>query len=84
MVSLFRYFNAYEENGNLFASTTRGYAPVKIYGEPGSSKTSYRQLLDPIFADALIRIEAAGLPICLHVHDSVTLEVAENEGAGGT
>jgi hypothetical protein len=27
-----------------------------------------------------MRIEDAGLPICLHVHDSVTLEVGENEG----
>jgi len=33
-----------------------------------------------IFADAIIRCEAAGLPVCLHVHDSITVEVGENEG----
>ncbi len=74
-----RYFNAYEQNGNLFASTTRGYAPVKIYGAR-LFQNLVQATARSIFADALIRIEAAGLPICLHVHDSVTLEVAENEG----
>ena len=74
-----RYVNAYEENGNLFASTTRGYAPVKIYGAR-LFQNLVQATARSIFADALIRIEAAGLPICLHVHDSVTLEVAENEG----
>jgi DNA polymerase len=74
-----RYFNAYEENGNLFASTTRGYAPVKIYGAR-LFQNIVQATARSIFADALIRIEAAGLPICLHVHDSVTLEVGENEG----
>ena len=33
-----------------------------------------------IMADSLLKIEAAGLPVVLHVHDSVTVEVAENEG----
>ena len=74
-----RYFNAYEENGNLLASTTRGYAPVKIYGAR-LFQNLVQATARSIFADALIRIEAAGLPICLHVHDSVTLEVGENEG----
>ena len=46
----------------------------------GCFKIWYRQPPEQIFADALMRIEAAGLPICLHVHDSVTVEVAENEG----
>ncbi len=30
--------------------------------------------------EMLIKAEAAGLPVCLHVHDSITVEVAESEG----
>jgi len=73
------YFNAHEKDGDLYASTVRGYEPVKIYGArlfQNMVQATARQ----IFADALMRIEDAGLPICLHVHDSVTVEVAENEG----
>jgi DNA polymerase len=73
------YFNAHEKDGDLYTSTVRGYEPVKIYGArlfQNMVQATARQ----IFADALMRIEDAGLPICLHVHDSVTVEVAENEG----
>jgi DNA polymerase len=74
-----RYFNAYEQNGELYASTTRGYEPVKLYGAR-LFQNIVQATARSIFADALIRIEDAGLPVCLHVHDSVTLEVGENEG----
>jgi DNA polymerase len=33
-----------------------------------------------VFGEMLIKAEAAGLPVCLHVHDSITVEVAESEG----
>ena len=74
-----RYFNAHEKDGDIYASTTRGYEPVKIYGAR-LFQNIVQATARSIFADALIRIEDAGLPICLHVHDSVTVEVAENEG----
>ena len=74
-----RYFNAFEKNGELFASTTRSYEPVKLYGAR-LFQNLVQATARSIFADALIRIEAAGLPVCLHVHDSICLEVAEDEG----
>ena len=74
-----RYFNAFEKNGELFASTTRSYEPVKLYGAR-LFQNLVQATARSIFADALIRIEAAGLPVCLHVHDSICLEVARDEG----
>ena len=74
-----RYFDAHEKDGDLYASLTRGYEPVKLYGAR-LFQNLVQATARSIFADALIRIEAAGLPVCLHVHDSVTVEVAENEG----
>ena len=74
-----RYFNAHEKDGDLYASLTRGYEPVKLYGAR-LFQNLVQATARSIFADALIRIEAAGLPVCLHVHDSICLEVAEDEG----
>ena len=74
-----RYFNAHEKDGDLYASTTRGYEPVKIYGAR-LFQNIVQATARSIFADALIRIEAASLPVCLHVHDSICLEVGVDEG----
>jgi len=74
-----RYFDAHEKDGDLYASLVKGREPVKLYGARLFQNLVQAQARQ-IFSDALIRIEAAGLPVCLHVHDSVTVEVSENEG----
>ena len=74
-----RYFDVTDDQGELSASTVKGERRKRIYGgllTENLVQCTAREL----FAEALIRIEAAGLPVCLHVHDSVTVEVAESEG----
>ena len=74
-----KYFNLREKSGELLASTVPGAGDKKLFGGL-LAENLVQATAREVFADALIRIEAMGLPICLHVHDSVTVEVAENEG----
>ena len=66
-----RYFNAHEKDGDFYASLTRGYEPVKLYGARLFSK--------PCAGNRKIHIRRCPypnrgrrLPVCLHVHDSVS------------
>ena len=79
-----RYFNVqHEEKGELTGQKVRGYGSMKLYGGL-LTENLVQATAREIIADALLKIEAAGLPVVLHVHDSVTVEVAENGGSGGT
>ena len=63
----------------MTAATVKGGPRKKIYSGQlveNLVQASARE----IFGHMLIKAEAAGLPICLHVHDSITVEVAESEG----
>ena len=74
-----RYFNIEDNKGELTGQKVKGQGRMKLYGGLLAENLVQATARD-IFADALLKIEAAGLPIVLHVHDSVTVEVAENEG----
>ena len=74
-----KYFNLREKSGELLASTIPGAGDKKLFGGL-LAENLVQATAREVFAEALIKIEAMGLPICLHVHDSVTVEVAENEG----
>jgi DNA polymerase len=75
-----RYFNVQvDDKGEITAQKVRGQGRSKLYG--GLLMENLVQCQSrQIFSDAIIRAEAAGLPVCLHVHDSITVEVAEQEG----
>ena len=75
-----RYFNVQvDDKGEITAQKVRGQARSKLYGGLLMENLVQCQARQ-IFSDAIIRAEAAGLPVCLHVHDSITVEVAEQEG----
>ena len=75
-----RYFNVQvDDKGEIAAQKVRGQGRTKLYGGLLMENLVQCQARQ-IFADAIIRAEAAGLPVCLHVHDSITVEVAEQEG----
>ena len=75
-----RYFNVQvDDKGEITAQKVRGQGRTKLYGGLLMENLVQCQARQ-IFADAIIRAEAAGLPVCLHVHDSLTVEVAEQEG----
>ena len=74
-----RYFDVKDDGRELTGQKVRGQGRMKLYGGlllENLVQATARELM----ADALLKIEAAGLPVVLHVHDSVTVEVAENEG----
>jgi len=77
--NLIRSSNVNETGKALTAPKVRGQGSMKLYGGLLVENLVQATARD-IMADALLRIEAAGLPVVLHVHDSVTVEVAENEG----
>ena len=75
-----RYFNVeVDGKGEITAQKVRGQGRTKLYGGLLMENLVQCQARQ-IFADAIIRCEVAGLPVCLHVHDSITVEVGENEG----
>ena len=81
-----RYFDVIEDtqgtcygSGELSGSKVKGQGRMKLYGGL-LTENLVQSTAREIMADSLLKIEAAGLPVVLHVHDSVTVEVAENEG----
>ena len=74
-----RYFDVKDDGRELTGQKVRGQGRMKLYGGlllENLVQATARELM----ADSLLKIEAAGLPVVLHVHDSVTVEVAESEG----
>jgi DNA polymerase len=53
-----------------------GMRDIKLYGGTLSENMS-QGLARDIFSDMMLRIDAAGYPIILHVHDEVVCEVPE-------
>ena len=74
-----KYFDLSEKDGDLVAAVTKGEKTKRLFGGL-LVENLVQATAREIFADALLRLEAMGLPVCLHVHDSVTVEVAESEG----
>jgi len=74
-----RYFEVKEEAGRLSGTTVRGGPRKKLWGGL-LTENLVQATAREIFADGLLKVAAANLPICLHVHDSITVEVAEAEG----
>ena len=74
-----RYFEVKEEGGRLSGTTVRGGHRKKLWGGL-LTENLVQATAREIFAEGLLKVAAANLPICLHVHDSITVEVAEAEG----
>jgi DNA polymerase len=68
-----------EKKDEMSGATVKGGPRKKLYG--GLLVENLVQCTARcVFGEMLIKAEAAGLPVCLHVHDSITVEVAESEG----
>ena len=54
-----------------------------VRGGPGSpalmAHNCAQGLARDVFADMMLRVEAAGIPIIMHVHDECVVEVPENQ-----
>ena len=74
-----KYFDLSEKDGDLTAAVTKGGKTKRLFGGL-LVENLVQATAREVFADALLKLEAMGLPVCLHVHDSVTVEVAEAEG----
>jgi DNA polymerase len=68
------YFNVANAGGELTAQVERGGFRKKIYGGL-LTQNLVAGINRDILADAVLRIEAAGIPVVLHVHDEVICEV---------
>lgn len=68
-------FNRFAYIGKLYRMG--GMRDIKLYGGILSENTS-QALARDIFSDMMLRIDAAGYPIILHVHDEVVCEVPED------
>ena len=71
--------------------TRQAYRAEKVYGErekkPGQNDIYGAKLVENVtqrlardlLAEAVLKIEAAGMPVCFHAHDEVILEVDESD-----
>lgn len=74
-----RYFDVRDEGGKLSGTTIKGGPRKSLYGGLLVENLVQATARD-VFAEAMLRVEAAGLEILLHVHDSLTVEVEESQG----
>jgi len=75
-----RYFDVEDKEGELSGRTIKGGPRKKLYGGLLTENLIQATARD-VFAEALLKAEAAGLEILLHVHDSLTVEVEESRGS---
>lgn len=68
------YFKVALASGELTARVERGGARKKVYGGLLTQNLVAGTNRD-ILAEAVLKIESAGIPVCLHVHDEVVCEV---------
>jgi DNA polymerase len=69
-----RFFNVTKRADGMVCRTTRGGSFYKYYAAKVFQNANQAFARD-IFAEAILRIEAAGYPVVLHVHDEVVVEV---------
>jgi hypothetical protein len=70
------YRNLHRKNGDVYATfaTEKGYRETKIWGGFLTENVTQSVARD-VFAEGLLRLEAAGLRVVLHCHDEYILEV---------
>lgn len=75
-----RYFDIAEIGGKLAGRVERGDHRKNLYGGLLCENLVQASARD-LFAQAVIRIEAAGLPVVLHCHDEVVVEVDASDSS---
>jgi hypothetical protein len=77
---MIHYFNIAEIDGQRCGRVERGQPRKTLYGGLLTENLVQATARD-LFAEAILRLERAGLPVVLHVHDEVVVEVDERAGA---
>ena len=72
-----RYFDVREQSRGVQGRTVRGDYAKSLYGGLLFENVVQATARD-FFRDAILRIESAGFPVVLHVHDEVVVEVEES------
>lgn len=72
-----RFLNLHTREGQLMCRTIKGGSFSKYYG-PKIFQNCNQAFARDVFAEAILRIEAAGISVILHVHDEVVCHVPKD------
>lgn len=75
---IIRYFDVFNDSENWRGRVERGGPAVKLYGGHLTENLTQATARD-VIADSILKVERAGMPVVLHVHDEIVTCVREED-----
>lgn len=75
---IIRYFDVYNDSSSWRGRVERGGPAVKLYGGHLTENLTQATARD-VIADSILKVERAGMPVVLHVHDEIVTCVREED-----